>query len=184
MMDTQIFARLETPIGPLLLAGAPPRLRVIAFPQEDGEAAAPPDDWVREDDAFITAQTQLTEYFDGRRTAFDLDLDPRGTPFQKKVWARLPEVPFGETATYGEIAKAIGAPKASRAVGAANGRNPLPIVVPCHRIIGSGGALTGFAGGLPLKRRLLALEARVFGERRPPAASAATPPLQRELGLD
>lgn len=106
------------------------------------------------------AEAQLAEYFAGRRTAFDIDYDLAGTPFQKKVWAALLAIPFGETRTYGGIAAAIGRPKASRAVGAACGRNPVSIMVPCHRALGSTGALTGFAGGLETKKRLLALEGR------------------------
>jgi O-6-methylguanine DNA methyltransferase len=101
---------------------------------------------------------QLTEYLEGRRRAFDLPFELRGSEFQKDVWRAVERVPYGYTATYGEIATVIGRPKASRAVGAANGSNPLPIVIPCHRVIGSDGSLTGYGGGLPLKRRLLALE--------------------------
>ncbi len=104
------------------------------------------------------AGRQLADYFAGRRKAFDLPLDMKGTPFQQDVWAALRTIPFGQTRSYGEIARQIGRPKAVRAVGAANGRNPVSIVTPCHRVIGSGGALTGFAGGLAVKERLLALE--------------------------
>ena len=103
---------------------------------------------------------ELNEYFDGRRSQFSVTLDLRGTPFQLACWNALLAIPYGETRSYGEVARAIGAPKAVRAVGAANGRNPVPIVVPCHRVIGAGGALTGFGGGLPMKRFLLDLEAR------------------------
>jgi methylated-DNA-[protein]-cysteine S-methyltransferase len=106
------------------------------------------------------AATQLAEYFAGTRTAFDLPLAPRGTAFQRAVWDALLIIPYGETRSYGALAAQIGRPSAARAVGAANGRNPLSIVVPCHRVIGSAGALTGFAGGLPAKERLLALERR------------------------
>jgi methylated-DNA-[protein]-cysteine S-methyltransferase len=105
-------------------------------------------------------ETQLREYFAGTRTAFDLPLDFRGTDFQKSVWAELLAIPFGETRSYGEIASKLGRPKASRAVGAANGRNPISIVAPCHRVIGSTGKLTGFAGGLDAKHYLLTLEGR------------------------
>jgi methylated-DNA-[protein]-cysteine S-methyltransferase len=107
------------------------------------------------------AITQLTEYFAGTRTAFDLPLDPSGTSFQRAVWAQLLTIPYGETRSYADIARAIGRPTATRAVGAANGQNPLPIVAPCHRVIGSNGALTGFGGGLPNKILLLDLERRV-----------------------
>lgn len=106
------------------------------------------------------AVTQLGEYFAGTRTAFDLPLDPTGTPFQRAVWDQLLAIPYGETRSYADIARAIGRPTATRAVGAANGQNPLPIVAPCHRVIGSNGALTGFGGGLPNKILLLELESR------------------------
>jgi O-6-methylguanine DNA methyltransferase len=101
---------------------------------------------------------QLTEYLEGRRRAFDLPLELHGSEFQKEVWRAVERVPYGYTASYGEIASLVGRPKASRAVGAANGANPIPIVIPCHRVIGSDGSLIGYGGGLPLKRRLLALE--------------------------
>lgn len=109
----------------------------------------------------IEAERQLTEYFAGERTAFTLPLEPRGSEFQKKVWQGLTRIPFGKTQSYLELAKAVGAAKAVRAVGAANGKNPLSIVVPCHRVIGANGALTGFAGGLEVKAKLLAHEAEV-----------------------
>jgi len=108
----------------------------------------------------METERQLAEYFAGKRTQFDLPLDPRGTAFQKAVWRSLRQIPFGETRSYGEIASTIGAPRANRAVGAANGKNPLSIVVPCHRVIGANGALTGFGGGLETKAQLLALESR------------------------
>lgn len=108
-----------------------------------------------------TIERQLTEYLEGRRRVFELDLDLRGTDFQKEVWGAVAAVPYGQTATYGEIAHLIGRPRASRAVGAANGANPIPIVIPCHRVIGADGSLTGYGGGLPTKRRLLALEGLV-----------------------
>jgi methylated-DNA-[protein]-cysteine S-methyltransferase len=108
----------------------------------------------------IEAERQLSEYFTGERIRFDLPLQLNGTEFQKKIWRALREIPFGETKSYQDLARAVGSPKASRAVGAANGKNPLSIVVPCHRVIGANGALTGFAGGLETKAALLALEAR------------------------
>jgi methylated-DNA-[protein]-cysteine S-methyltransferase len=113
----------------------------------------------------LAAAQQLAEYFAGRRRVFDLPLAPEGTPFQQKVWRALLTIPFGETRTYGQIAAQIGSPAAVRAVGAANGRNPLSIVAPCHRVIGSTGALTGFAGGLQTKAYLLNLEAAVSGRQ-------------------
>jgi methylated-DNA-[protein]-cysteine S-methyltransferase len=106
---------------------------------------------------------QLREYFSGRRTEFELPLAPQGTAFQRGVWRQLQEIPYGETISYGELAKRVGNPKASRAVGAANGQNPIPIVIPCHRVIGSNGKLTGFGGGLPTKEALLALERSTTG---------------------
>ncbi|HEY8022769.1 MAG TPA: methylated-DNA--[protein]-cysteine S-methyltransferase [Thermoanaerobaculia bacterium] len=101
---------------------------------------------------------QLAEYFAGRRRDFDLELDPPGTPFQRQVWGELARIPYGATVSYGELARRVGRPNASRAVGAANGANPIPIVLPCHRVIGSDGSLTGYGGGLPIKRALLSLE--------------------------
>jgi len=106
----------------------------------------------------VEAERQLREYFAGRRQAFELELDLAGTPFQRSVWKALLTIPFGQTRTYGEIAKQVGRPSASRAVGAANGQNPVAIVAPCHRVIGSTGALTGFGGGLDVKEQLLRLE--------------------------
>jgi methylated-DNA-[protein]-cysteine S-methyltransferase len=106
----------------------------------------------------VKTEKQLTEYFAGERREFDLPLDMRGTPFQKEVWDALLGIPFGETKSYGDLAKQLGNPGAGRAVGAANGRNPISIVVPCHRVIGSSGKLTGFAGGLDVKARLLEME--------------------------
>lgn len=112
----------------------------------------------RVDDALPAATAQLAEYFAGERTAFDLPLAPRGTAFQQAVWAALRDIPYGETRSYGELAAALGRPGASRAVGLANGRNPISIVVPCHRVVGAGGKLTGYAGGMERKSWLLALE--------------------------
>ena len=106
------------------------------------------------------AKQQLAEYFAGQRQAFDLPLRMQGTPFQQKVWAALREIPYGETRSYGQIAAQVGNPKASRAVGMANNRNPIAIIVPCHRVIGANGSLTGYAGGLSVKEELLALERR------------------------
>ncbi|RFU49204.1 methylated-DNA--[protein]-cysteine S-methyltransferase [Paraburkholderia sp. DHOC27] len=117
------------------------------------------------DPTLLTLESQLGEYFAGKRSEFDIPLDFRGTTFQKKVWHALLQIPYGETRTYGEIAVSIGSPKAVRAVGAANGRNPISIVAPCHRVIGSSGELTGFAGGLDRKERLLILEDARWGPK-------------------
>jgi methylated-DNA-[protein]-cysteine S-methyltransferase len=111
----------------------------------------------------LETERQLSEYFAGKRTQFELPLEPRGSEFQKRVWRALREIPFGKTRSYRDLAEAIGSPKASRAIGAANGKNPLSIVVPCHRVIGTDRTLTGFAGGLETKATLLALEARAAG---------------------
>lgn len=156
MPDTR-YTFLPSPVGPLVLAGTDMGLACIGFPAGKG-AVTPRPDWRRDDAAFGEARAQLAAYFEGRLTRFDLALDPRGTPFQREVWGELTRIPPGRTITYGELARRIGRPGASRAVGAANGANPLPIVVPCHRVIGTGGALTGFAGGLAVKTWLLAHE--------------------------
>lgn len=148
---------MESPIGHLLLAGDGERLSCIGFPAGKG-VVTPQPDWRRDDGAFGRARDQLREYFDGTRRAFDLPLDPRGTAFQLAVWRELARIPFGETISYGELARRIGRPAASRAVGAANGANPLPIVIPCHRVVGANGSLTGFGGGIETKKWLLALE--------------------------
>ncbi len=154
------YTFVETPIGPLLVAGDAETVHEIHF-----APAEPRDEWVRDDDALKYASVQLRSYFAGKRTSFDLPLAPSGTEFQRAVWDALRRIPFGETTTYGDIARAIGKPDAVRAVGAANGANPIPIVIPCHRVIGSDGSLTGFGGGLKAKRWLLDHEARIAGIR-------------------
>ncbi len=141
------------PLGPLRLVGDGAALTAIEFHARGRATAGRPDDPVLRE-----AAAQLAAYFAGRLRVFDLPLAPHGTPFRRAVWAALQGVPWGATASYGEIARRIGRPRAVRAVGAANGANPLPIVIPCHRIVGADGSLTGYAGGLPLKARLLALE--------------------------
>lgn len=151
------YRYLDSPIGRLLLAGEGPVLMRIDF-QSGPSAAPPPPGWREDPTALDEAAAQLTEYFAGTRTRFDLDLQPEGTPFQQRVWRALREIPYGETISYGTLAVRIGQPTASRAVGLANGANPLPIVLPCHRVIGANGSLTGYGGGLKIKQRLLALE--------------------------
>lgn len=152
------YSYLETPIGTLLIAGDAEAIRVIRFPK-NGKARKPEPVWIESANGPISeAVRQLREYFAGQRTEFDLPVEPQGTAFQRAVWRRLQEIPYGETISYGQLAKRIGNPKASRAVGAANGANPIPIVIPCHRVIGANGTLTGFGGGLPIKEALLALE--------------------------
>ncbi|MEW5304419.1 MAG: hypothetical protein WDW36_007030 [Sanguina aurantia] len=139
---------METPIGTLRLVADDIGLREIRF-AEPKQVRDTPALWIRARHPFTAARQQLEEYFAGARKAFDLPLHPVGTPFQLSVWQELARIPYGVTNSYGDIARRIDRPKAVRAVGAANGRNPLPIVVPCHRVIGGNGSLTGFAGGLP-----------------------------------
>lgn len=155
----QVFTRtIDSPVGPLFLAASDAGLHAVEF-AEHRHPVARGDDW--RDGAHpvldATAQ-QLADYFAGTRRIFDLPFAARGTPFQHQVWAALTRIPYGATASYVELARMVDKPTASRAVGAVNGRNPLSIVVPCHRVIGAGGALTGFGGGLPTKEFLLTLE--------------------------
>ena len=154
------FSYLDSPIGTLLIAGDDVAIHFISFPR-NGKAEKPRAEWRESARGPVgEAIRQLREYFAGARTDFDLPLAPEGTEFQRNVWRRLQEIPYGETISYGELARRIGNPQASRAVGSANGSNPIPIVIPCHRVIGSNGKLTGFGGGLPVKEALLGLEAR------------------------
>lgn len=152
-----LYTYTETPVGRLLLAGEAGALRWVAFTR-GRHARRPGRGWRASAPPFAEARRQLAAYFAGRRTAFDLPLAPEGTPFQLAVWGALREIPYGKTISYADLARRLGRPEAVRAVGAANGRNPLAIVVPCHRVIGSDGRLTGYGGGLAAKQRLLALE--------------------------
>ena len=152
------YCYLETPIGELLLAGDDDALCLVSFP-EGSMRRDPEPDWIYNEKPFAAARQQLTEYFAGGRREFDLPLKLSGTEFQMSVLHALQQIPYGETTSYSDIAERIGRPKAVRAVGAANGRNPIPIIVPCHRVIGSHGDLTGFGGGLDTKEALLRLEA-------------------------
>lgn len=152
------YCYLDTPIGELLLAGDDDGLSLVGFPQ-GSMRREPESDWIYNEQELATARQQLCEYFSGERQEFDLPLRLSGTEFQVSVLRALLEIPYGKTRSYGDIARRIGRPKAVRAVGAANGRNPLPIVIPCHRVIGSTGDLTGFGGGLDTKEALLRLEA-------------------------
>lgn len=153
------YTRLASPIGELIIVAANDRIAAIHF---DGQGidrfrrGVP----VRDDDwpVLVEAKRQLSEYFAGSRRDFDLPLDFGGTEFQRSVWEMLLTIPYGETWSYADVANRLGKPSATRAVGAANGQNPIPIVGPCHRVIGKNGSLTGFGGGLPLKEKLLALE--------------------------
>ncbi len=159
------YCYLETPIGDLLLAGDEDALYLIGFP-EGSMRREPADDWIFSEKPFADAREQLTAYFEGDRKSFDLNLKPGGTEFQMQVLDELQNIPYGTTTSYGDIAKRIGRPKAVRAVGAANGRNPIPIIIPCHRVIGSNGAMTGFGGGIPMKKALLKLELENSGLAR------------------
>ena len=147
---------METPIGELFIAGRGGRLTEVLFRRPGRDFPGP--QWERADGEFGEVKKQLGEYFAGKRTRFDIDLAPEGTPFQLAAWRQLRRIPYGETISYGEQARRMGRPKSSRAVGGANGENPISIIVPCHRVIGSDGRLTGFGGGLDVKRRLLELE--------------------------
>jgi methylated-DNA-[protein]-cysteine S-methyltransferase len=153
-MEMTLYDTIDTPLGELLLAGDG---RAIGAVLMDGAPAAT---WRRDPAAFRDAAGQLRAYFAGELRDFDLPLAPEGTDFQRRVWAALREIPYGETITYTELAAAVGRPRAVRAAGAANGRNPIAVVIPCHRVIGATGALTGYGGGLARKRLLLDLEAR------------------------
>jgi methylated-DNA-[protein]-cysteine S-methyltransferase len=148
---------LDSPVGRLLLAGVDDVLMLINFPT-GSQALKPRPEWRRDDTMFAVARQQLTEYFEGTRTEFTMAVEMDGTDFQIDCWTALRQVPFGATVSYGELARRAGRPKASRAVGAANHANPLPIVVPCHRVIGSDNSLTGFGGGLETKLKLLTFE--------------------------
>jgi len=151
------YCYAETPIGPLLLAGDDAGLSLVSF-QSGSRVHRPRDGWRHARDGFPQARRELEEYFAGRRMAFTVPLRLAGTAFQNAVWTSLQEIPFGATTTYRELAVRVGRPAAVCAVGAANGANPLPIIIPCHRVIGSNGSLTGFGGGIEVKRFLLALE--------------------------
>jgi methylated-DNA-[protein]-cysteine S-methyltransferase len=171
MTTTTIFTNIDSPIGSLLLYSRGRGLAGVVMEQQR-YAATPDGTWI-EDHAFFTeAHRQIDEYFAGTRTAFDLELDPQGTPFQLRVWEALRAIPIGETVSYAELAARIGMPKGPRAVGHANARNPHAVVVPCHRVIGANGSLTGYAGGEDRKRWLLDHERRV-NTRRVSAGSSS-----------
>ena len=153
------YTTMESPIGPLLLAGNERGLNFLSFAAKKG-AVTPRRDWTENRAPFTEAVRQLRTYFSGKLREFDLPLCLEGTAFQLRVWEGLREIPYGETISYGELARRIGKPEAVRAVGTANGSNPIPIIVPCHRVIGSDGSLTGYGGGLSIKEKLLALESR------------------------
>ncbi len=160
MSEPLAFTTLDSPVGPLTLVASEAGLRMLLFASSARKADASA--WVRRPDhpVLVRAARELGAYFDGRRTTFDVPLDLRGTPFQRAVWDLLREIPYGATTTYGALAEKLGGPTKTRAVGGANGRNPVGIIVPCHRVVGASGALTGFAGGLEAKAYLLRLERR------------------------
>lgn len=150
----KFYTYMQTPIGSLLIAGDGETIDLISFPT-GSRTKHPHEDWRQDDDQFISTRQQLAAYFAGELRSFDVPLTLIGTDFQKSVWRALLEIPFGETISYGELAARIGRPKASRAVGAANGANPIPVIIPCHRVIGSNKSLTGFGGGVETKAFLL-----------------------------
>lgn len=151
-----IHTIVESPVGDLLLGGDGAVLSRLSFLDAPPQPAP---GWRRDDGAFCAARRQLTEYFAGERRSFDAPLDLRGSPWERRVWSALLDIPYGQTRSYGEIAAAVCTPAAARAVGMANARNPVAVIVPCHRVIGKGGHLRGFGGGLERKRALLDLEA-------------------------
>lgn len=156
------YSYVDSPVGRLLLAGSRHALKIVGF-SEGSRARGTEDGWERFDEPFRRVKRQLGEYFDGQRRTWDLALAPDGTDFQRAVWQALMSIPYGTTRSYRDIAEQIGHAKAVRAVGAANGANPIPVIIPCHRVIGADGSLTGFGGGLDKKRYLLDLERRHSG---------------------
>jgi methylated-DNA-[protein]-cysteine S-methyltransferase len=158
-MSAVSYTRIESPVGKLLLAAEAQGLRLVSF--ESSKRATPVQpDWKEDKAPFVEVIRQLQAYFDGDLREFDLPLAPEGTEFQLRVWNSLRTIPYGEKISYGQLAQRIGNPKAVRAVGLANGCNPIPVIIPCHRVIGSDGSLTGFGGGLSNKKKLLDLESR------------------------
>ena len=151
------YRTIESPIGPLLLAGDDEGVRFLLF-STGRYRAQPQPEWEADRGSLNDIAAQLTSYFAGKLRAFDSPVAPQGTPFQQQVWRALCDIPYGTTTSYAELARRIGNPKAVRAVGLANGSNPISIIIPCHRVIGSNGSLTGYGGGLPIKKALLDLE--------------------------
>ena len=169
-MTTWSTATFDSPVGPLTLLASDAGLRAVLWPTDvPGRRVPWPDGTATEPSHPVLhrAAGQLDEYFAGRRRSFDVPLDLHGTAFQVKAWRALASIPYGATVSYGEQARQLGDPNKARAVGAANARNPISIILPCHRVIGSDGALTGFAGGIDAKRTLLELEARVVADGGP-----------------
>ncbi|PXY03034.1 cysteine methyltransferase [Marinifilum breve] len=157
------FDIISSPIGQLLLLASDKGLKKILF-EEQIDLENISDDWQQDSSKLEQVQTQLKEYFEKKRTSFSLDLDPEGTVFQKQIWKELEEIPFGEIRSYLDIANSIEKPNACRAIGMANSKNPIPIIIPCHRVIGKNGKLTGYAGGLDIKAKLLQIEGIDLGD--------------------
>ena len=157
MSDKTFFTTIDSPLGEILLVGNGQGLMALEF-QDGTKPTEIIAEWEQDDARFAEEIGQLRAYFSGKRQQFDLQLAPKGTAFQKEVWRELQAIPYGQTISYGELAQRIGRPKAARAVGAANGANPLALIVPCHRVLGSNGRLTGYRGGLSIKEALLAHE--------------------------
>ncbi|HJU64057.1 MAG TPA: methylated-DNA--[protein]-cysteine S-methyltransferase [Gemmatimonadaceae bacterium] len=156
------YTTIDSPVGRLMVAADDDAVRLIEFQLPGRSSAVDFRSEPRETALLRETRDQLGEYFAGCRRRFDLPLDPRGSPFQQRVWSALLEVPYGATCSYMSIARRLGDPRATRAVGAANGRNPIPIIIPCHRVIGADGTLTGYGGGLERKRYLLRLEGALY----------------------
>lgn len=164
-MPDVFYTHIASPLGPLLASGNESGLSGLSFPQGH-KAYAPRPGWIADATPFAELRRQLDAWFGGEIRDFSLSLMIQGTAFQKRVWALLAEIPFGVTRSYGDLAQDLGNPGAARAVGLANGSNPIPIILPCHRVIGSNGALTGFGGGLPAKQFLLRHEGHILGAAR------------------
>jgi methylated-DNA-[protein]-cysteine S-methyltransferase len=164
MMDSRIFyTTLDSPVGALFLTSNGEAITELFMEKHKG-GPKPIGDWRRDDGLFREAADQLGSYFAGELTEFDLPLATAGAPFQQRVWTELRKIPYGSTISYGELARQVGNPKASRAVGAANGSNPISIIIPCHRVIGSNGKLTGYGGGIERKKFLLEFEAETLAK--------------------
>ena len=158
-MSGLVYTHVDSPLGRLLLTGDGQVHHGLHMVEGRRPLGVQPD-WIEAEDAFEEVRTQLGDYFAGRLTRFEVPLQLEGTPFQREVWQGLRDIPYGETVSYGELARRIGRPSAVRAVGLANGRNPISVIVPCHRVIGADGTLTGYGGGIERKRLLLELETR------------------------
>ncbi len=153
------YCTCDTPIGSLLIAGGKEGIKLVSFPG-GSQKKKPMPEWTEDPSFFQRAITEFKKYFTGELKKFSVSIVLEGTPFQLSVWKELKKIPYGTTTSYGELARRIGNPKAARAVGMANRCNPIPVIIPCHRVIGKNGSLTGFGGGLPIKQKLLDLEER------------------------